>query len=213
MPASTKSNSRSIWRKIRALRSPPAGIGFANCRRVCLRAMTDPPSMQHRRRSACSGPRHRTSRWPNIISMAHSRRPATMTPPPPRSEYRSSLRWPPITSNWRNGRKTVPRISAIARRWSAPKSPASKAGTWTRCISTSKPSARPAITALSRTRGSPMNARPRSTAHADSNPSPIIIYGRRTTVMRAGAPTARSGNSKPVMCNCRRGPMESLPRR
>ena len=79
----------------------------------------------------CSGRRRRNSSWPNIISTARlpGRRAATW--PRPRSGPGIWKRWRLITSSSRSGRRTAPQLSQTARRWSAPRLRAWKAGSWT----------------------------------------------------------------------------------
>ena len=157
MPDSTRRGSNSICRRIRAWRSPPAGIGSASCRRASSPATMPPPSRRQRRRNACSGRRLHSSSWRSTISTPRWRRPHSAMRPPPRSGPAIWRPWPLTTASSSNGPKTARRTSRTAPHWSAPRSPALKAASSTRCVSTNRPSARRATTALSTTKRSPTN--------------------------------------------------------
>ena len=78
-----------------------------------------------------------------------------------------------------------------ARPRSRPRSPASKAGSWTRCVSTTRPLRWRANMVSCRTRAWPMSWPRSSTQRVASRPLPTPICGTPEDVICAGAPTAR----------------------
>ena len=106
----------------------------------------------------------------------------------PTSGSSISRLWPPTTDSSRSGRRIARRISRTAPRWSAPRSPGSKAASSMPSTFTNRPSARPAQTALSTTRRSPTSWPRASTRRAASSRSrTLYLRDARDCYLRWGA--------------------------
>jgi hypothetical protein len=127
-----RAGSSSTWRTIRIRSaSPGAGIGSASCKRASTQETTRQPLRRHRRLSRCCrlGPDILSPL--NTFSMTRLRGQHNTTLHRPRRRSDFARHSPPTTSRSMSGRRIARRISEIVRRWSAPRSPASKAGNWT----------------------------------------------------------------------------------
>jgi predicted ATPase len=103
--------------------------------------------------------------------------------------------WPPTIASSRSGARTARRTLRTVRRWSPPRSRASKGASSTPSISTNEPSARHTKMDLSTMKRSPMSSPRASTQHAASRRSRKRICGTHGTAICVGAPMARYGSS------------------
>ena len=140
----------------------------------------------------------------NTFSMTRSRGQHSTTPHRPRSGPGIGRRSPPTTSISRPGRRIAPRISKIARHWSAPRSPASKAGNWTPSACMSRPSDRRAKTASLRTRALRTNLLRSSILPAAMRRAQTRIFETPATATSVGARSARCGSSINATRTCTR---------
>src|SRR5882672_2886328 len=151
--------------------------------------------MPHRGRNRCSGKRGTPWKRRNMYSTGRFRSRPYATPPRPTNASSILPVWLRITDSSKSGRRTVPRISRTAPRWSAPRSRGSKVGTSTPNASTKRPSARPAQTASSTTKRSPTKWPRASTPGEASKSLPVCICRKPATAISVGGPMARCGNS------------------
>ena len=120
-----RNGSSSIWRRIRACRSPPACTGSASCRHVSSPTTTPQPSRRRRKQNAFFGCRQPSSSGRNTISTLRWRGPRSARRPPLRSEPATARPWPPTTASSRSGPRTARKTSRAAPRCSARRSRAS----------------------------------------------------------------------------------------
>ena len=165
-----------------------AGTGSASCRRASSPATMRRRSRRpHRRRSRCFGRRPSIFKLPNITSTRARarRRSCERRPRDERPQHVEALA--AHHEQLETGRRTARRISRTAPRWSAPRSPASKAASSRPSACTNRPSARPAPTASSTTRRSPTNWPRASTRRAGSRRSRMSICGRALRLSPLGS--------------------------
>ena len=130
----------------------------------------------------------------NTFSMTRSRGRHSTTLHRPRSGPSIGRHSPPTTSSSRPGRRIAPRISGTARRWSAPRSPASKAGSWRPSACMNRPSDRRARTASLRTRALRTNSLRSSILPAAMRRAHTRIFETPAIAISVGVRSARCGN-------------------
>ena len=181
--------------------------GFGACRvlvldpqaagALLLPAIMQRPSRRQRRRNGCSGRRRHCSKRRSITFTARCPAPqlASSLAADQRAAASGSAGRPSPAAR-RSGRRIARRISRTAPRWSAPRSPASKAATLDADapLRTGHPLG-PRTTALSTTRRSPTNWPRASTRRAGSRRSRMSICETPATAICVGEPMARCGNS------------------
>jgi len=127
-------------------------------------------------------------------SMPGSRGQHSTTLHHPRSGPGFERRSPPTTSRSRPGQRIAPRILEIVRRWPPPRSPASKAVSWTPSACMSRPSDRRAKAASLRTRALRTNLLRSSILPAAMRRAHPRIFETPATATSVGVRSARCGS-------------------
>ena len=135
--------SSTIWRVTRIWRWPSAGTGSASCRRASLPATMRRAleASSRAQRLLWTSPSHVRNGGVSLLRCARPRGILRFRICRARDSSISRL-WSPTTSSSKYGRRIARRISRTALRWSARRSPASKAARSMPCTFTNRPSAR-----------------------------------------------------------------------